>query len=199
MELRLRLLLSVLLATAVALVSGCKGPSAANIKLRKDNQQLRRRVEDLDRRHAADVAHIRALESKATTVPVLPQERVEQLFTVHGIKFGRLTGVSPEGVLKVYVVPTDDAGQQIKAAGSFLVEAFDLAKSSEQQIGKWEFGIEQARQNWFGEALLYEYVLTCPWTTPPQHPDITLKVTFTDALTGRQFNAQTVINVQSVR
>jgi hypothetical protein len=43
--------------------------------------------------------------------------------------------------------------------------------------------------------MLYTYVLSCPWQSPPKHSDITLKVTFTDALTGRAFTAQKSIKV----
>ena len=186
------------------IAAGCSSPNAANIAVRKENQQLRDQVADLQRQHAADEAQIRALESHATTVPVLPHERLETLFTTHGLKFGRLTGgadLDPsrpgdEGI-KVYVVPIDGTGQQIKAAGSFVVEAFDLGKSQPpRQVGRWEFPLDQAAKNWFGQALLYTYVLTCPWqAAPPQDADLTLRVTFTDALTQRQFTEQKQIRV----
>src|SRR5437763_746647 len=143
----------ILAGIALALI-GCKGPSAANIQLRKQNQELRAKVDDLERRHAADAAQIRAMESNTSTAPALPQERLDKLFTVHGLQIGRLTGVDEKGVLKVYAVPTDDAGQQLKAAGSFVVEAFDLAKKDKPLVGRWEFDLDQARQNWFGQALL---------------------------------------------
>src|SRR5215212_4671246 len=77
---------------ASALASACAKPNAVNITLRKENQTLRNRVEQLEREAAGAKATIASLESKSTTVPVLPNERVEQLFTVHGLQFGRLTG-----------------------------------------------------------------------------------------------------------
>jgi hypothetical protein len=123
----------------------------------------------------------------------LPQERLSKLFTVHGFEFGKLTGVDDEGVLKIYVVPIDDSGQKIKAAGSFVVAAFDLANDPNSLIARREFSVDEARKNWFGQALLYEYVLPVPWNSPPKHPDVTVKVSFTDALTGRTFTGQKVI------
>ena len=51
------------------IAGGCSSPNAANIAVRKENQQLRDQVADLQRQHAADEAQIRALESHATTVP----------------------------------------------------------------------------------------------------------------------------------
>lgn len=183
-------------ASSVVCVIGCKGPNAANIELRKQNQELRSKVEDLDRRHAADAAQIRSLESRATTVPVLPQDQLDKLFTVTGIKLGRLTGMN-DGMLKVYAVPTDEAGHPLKAAGSFIVEAFDLSKPADRRVTRCEFPLSDAKKNWFGQAMLYEYVLPCPWLSQPVGKEITVKVTFTDALTGRDFSAQKVITLQS--
>src|SRR5207248_391538 len=121
---------------------------------------------DLDRRHAADAAQIRALENRnGAAASTLPQDRLNHLFTVHGIQFGRLTGLDEAGLLKVYVVPTDDAGQQLKAAGSFVVEAFDLASKEQTLVARREFSVDDARKLWFGQALLYEYVLPVPWNS----------------------------------
>ena len=190
-----------MLFSGIALVlapAGCKSPNKANIQLRKENQQLRDQVADLERRHAADMAQIRAMESAAggNASATLPQDRLERLFTVHGLTLGRLTGVSPEGELKVYATPTEDSGHDLKAAGSFIVELFDLAKGDNARIGRWEFPLEQARKNWVGQALLHTYVLTCPWQTRPEHSELTLKVSFTDALTGRTFDTQKLIHVK---
>ena len=112
----------------------------------------------------------RAGVATPTTVPSLPHERLATLFTTHGLQFGRLTGPADldpkqpgEDGLKVYVVPTDGHGQPLKAAGSFVVEAFDLAKGDNARIGRWEFPLDQAAKNWFGQAMLYTYVLPAPW------------------------------------
>ena len=180
------------------LFTGCSSPSAANIELRKKIDALQIKIEDLDRRHEADQATIAGFKSGATTVPSLSEDRVAELFTTHGLKFGRLTGgadLDPnkpgdEG-LKVYVCPTDDQGQPLKAAGTFDVDAFDLAQGDgETRVGHWNFDIKQTRESWYGVAMMYTYALTCPWQQSPAHHDLTIRVTFTDALTGRKFTAQ---------
>src|SRR5690242_15947033 len=75
---------------------GCGGPSAANIELRKQLQAKESQLDDLKRQHDADVATIHAFEqrqqSSGAIVPALPAERLEKLFTTHGISLGRLTG-----------------------------------------------------------------------------------------------------------
>jgi hypothetical protein len=188
----------------VAVLSGCGGaPSAANIELRKQNQQLSAQVDDLNRRHQADVAAIRQLSSGATTVPVLPQDRLDQLFTVAGLKFGRLTGGyhpdpnrSGDTMLKVYVVPIDQSGDEVKAAGSFHVDLFDLSLKTDNKIGSWDFDLAAARSDWNGQGLLYTYVLDCPWQTAPVNQKLMARVKFTDALTGWVFTADKEVSVE---
>ena len=199
---------SVVVVIATALLGGCGKPNVASIAVRRENQELRNKVAELERREHGHLAQIRAMESRATTVPSLGNERLATLFTTHGLRFGRLTGgadldpKSPgEDGLKVYVVPTDGQGQPLKAAGSFVVEAFDLSNGDSPRIARWEFSLDQAAKNWFGQAMLYTYVLPAPWSPQqrPANPDVTIRVTFTDALTGRTFTDQKVVKVNPAR
>ena len=192
----MRLLVAGMLGLVV--VGGCSSPDKANITLRKQNAELRTKVETLQRQHEADAASMRAVEAKSgTTVPTLANDRIAQLFTAHGLSFGKLTGKDPDksNGLKVYVVPTDDAGEPLKAAGSFVVEAFDLAAGGENLVGRWEFPLADASKNWFGKGLLYTYVLPVQLERTPAHEEITLRVVFTDALTGRQIAAQRAVKI----
>ncbi len=187
-------------AAALGLVAGCGSPSAANTELRKQNQQLQARVDTLTGQHDRDAAAVKAVEASRPTVPTLAADRLERLVTTHGLEFGRLTGgdnpdtvVGPDTMLKVYVVPTDGQGTPIKAAGAFTVEAFDLDSPSHPLVGTWRFSLEQARDLFFDRFSLYTYVLPCPWQTVPAHPDLTVKVTFDDELTGGRFAGQTQV------
>jgi hypothetical protein len=196
----LRLCLCAALMQACA---GCGSPSKANIELRKQNQVLLDQIQKMNSSRDADWARIRALEAKTPALATLPPERLDKLFTTHGLRVGRLTAGSDtdpstpgdEG-LAIYVVPTDSTGEPIKAAGSFVVEAFDLAATGDNRVGRWEFPVEQAQKNWFGRVTQYTYILNCPWQHgPPSHTDLTVRVTFTDELTGRLFNVEKVIKV----
>ncbi|MGH7213892.1 MAG: hypothetical protein ACREIT_03930 [Tepidisphaeraceae bacterium] len=197
-------------SVVVLLVAMCAGPWAcsrpigANIVLRKENQTLRDKVANLERGQMGDAATIAALERNATTVPVLANNRIEELFTPVSLKLGRLTGGADldrsrpgdEGI-KVYVVPVDADGDVLKAAGSFVVEAFDLsAPQGEVRVGRWEFPLADAVARWHGKAMLYEYVLTCPWRDGvPRGSKLTIKTTFTDALTRRELVAKTDVKI----
>jgi len=189
-------------SVAILLLSGCAKPNPANITLRKENQSLHDQIEQLNLRHDADAATIRSLEQALPTVERLPDERVALLFTTHGIRFNRLTGgadLDPskpgdDGV-KVYLEPFDQDGNALKAAGSVVIETFDLASEGQTRLGRCEFDTAAARAAWVSGGLLYEYVLACPFQTQPRHSQITIKATFTDELTRRQFTAQKVVDI----
>lgn len=185
---------------------GCGSPSKVNILLRKENQTLRKEMSDLKRAHEADVADMRARdaarsgEASATTLP--SPALLDTVVTTHGLRIGKLTGgfdadASKPGdeMLKVYVVPTDRTGDLLKAAGSFEVEMFDLAEQKQVRLGHWEFSADETAALWYGQFLSYGYVLPCPWQTVPTHRDVTVKMSFTDTLTGRTFTEQKQISI----
>ena len=176
------------------LLAGCSTPSKANIELRKQNADLKDQIDNLKRQHDADQATITGLKG-ATTVSTLSENRLDELFTTHGLKFGKITGADEQG-LKISVCPTDDQGQTLKAAGSFEVDAFDLSKAHDNRLGHWTFDVQQSRDAWLGQAMMYAYVLKCPWQHKPEHADVTVRVVFTDALTGRVFTDQRELHVK---
>ena len=176
----------------VALV-GCRGPDKANIELRKENQALKDQVENQARRHQADQAQIAALQTeKGSAVETLPTTRLAELFTVSGIDINKLTGFRKDG-LKVYISPTDDAGDIIKAAGSLTIDAFDLSKGSEAHLGHWEFPLKDAANNWYQSWIVHGYALQTPLQPPELVKEITVRASYTDALTQRTFTNQRVI------
>jgi hypothetical protein len=193
-------------ALAVGAALGCVGcagsPTAVNITLRKENQQLHKQIRQLQDQHEQDAALIAGLQRRSPTEKTLPPGELAKLFTTHGISFGRLTGglqTNPnlpyDQGLKVFMVPIDQMNQPLKAAGGITVEAFDLA-ADHPRIGEWKFPVEQAAQNWYGYFLIdYYYVLSCPWQTAPQHGDLTIKVTFVDELTKIPFSAQELVHI----
>jgi hypothetical protein len=184
-------------------ITGCGSPDAANILLRKQNQTLQSQVDQLTGQHQRDVATLAACEKSHPTTRMLAPDQLDELFTTHGLKISNLTGGdNPDSTksfdtqLKVYVVPVDDEGTPIKAAGSFKVEAFDLDDPKKPLIGTWKFDLNQARRLFFSQFLLYTYVLNCPWQTVPAHANLTVRVTFKDALTDREYTEQLQVKVR---
>lgn len=194
---------AVLAGGALVCAAGCGSPNRVNIELRKQIQTLQAQDAALRQQHGADERVIAGLQDRQGTIPTLPASRLAGLFTTHGLQFGRLTGGLDLDASKpgdegfgVYVVPVDETGDKLKAAGSFDIEAFDLAQPQSPFVGHWHFDLQQTRAAWTSVILQYNYVLICPWQkVVPAHAALTIKVTFLDALTQTPFTAQQVIRV----
>lgn len=188
--------------TAAMMLAGCGSPNRSNIQLRKQIQTLQDQVNTLTLKNAASQNMIQGLQASRPTIPTLPPDELKKLFVAYGIKFARLTGgadLDPdkpgdEGI-KAYVSPMDENGTVIQAAGSFVVEAFDLALQGDNRIGRWEFSTPADKSMWHSLLLEASYELTCPWQKIPVHRYLTLKVTFTDELTHASFAVEKGIEV----
>lgn len=189
------------LAACLACGAGCL-PSTANIKLRKENQDLRDQVAKLQRERQGDAERIQALLYATTRPAAIPQPQLDRLYTAHGLSFGSLTGgykdndqdAHDAGVV-VYVVPTDQDAQTLKAAGGFVITLFDLSQDERPLVGKRSFSLNDAKRNWYGQALLFNYVLKVPFQSRPAGQKILVRVEFTDELTGRKIVAEKNVQV----
>jgi hypothetical protein len=200
---RLRCLIFCFIFLVVA-ISGCGSPSGANIELRKQNQALQQQVDDLTARHQRDTDALAACRQSHPTTATLSSARLEQLVTAHALTIGLLTGgdnpdstQSFDNELKIYAVPIDGDSTPIKAAGAFRIEAFDLDDPAKPLIGSWTFDLQQTRSLFYNHFSLYTYVLTCPLSRPASHSDLTIRVTFDDALTGGEFVGQVQVKVRA--
>ena len=182
-------------------VAGCFGaPNKNEIQLRKDKQALQKQVEELTAKVDQLSAQVRGYESDRPTVETLPQERLDQMWTTAGIRFGRLTGIDrgAEGrPLKVYLQPFDEDGATIKAAGDIVVGVYNL-DGENIKLGEWTFDAADSKSRWSAGGFLNEYVLTCPWEgdAPEAGTKLLLRTQFTDALTGRPFEAKQDLSVE---
>ena len=177
------------------LLTACGRPSEANIVLRKEKQALEQAVRSTQQDLAAARARIAGLEQRVETVPTLPQERLDAMFTVHAIQIGRLTGGADlardggfdEGI-KLYLTPLDHAGDALKATGRLTVRAFDLGNPP-VLLGEWIFTPEKLKPHWVGFGLVRGFVIELPWQKIPPAGQFVVNVTFEDALTGRMLTA----------
>ena len=197
----LRVAAFVALTSLLLAPLGCGAPNKNEIKLRKDKQELNQKVERLTSENDQLKAQIRGLEENQSTVERLPQEQLAQLWTVAGVRFGRLTGVDggAEGrPLKIYLQPYDEEGGTLKAAGDITVGVFDLDAESEVKLAEWTFEAAKAKQLWSSGGLINEYVLRCDWEgdAPEAGTKVLVRAKFVDALTGRPFEARKDVTVE---
>jgi hypothetical protein len=198
-----RAIAGLLFPTLLILIGGCASPNKANVELRKKVQALEEQVATLKQQNGSQQQMIAGLQNSRATGGTLPAPELQKLFVAYGVKFARLTGpvdLDPqrpgdEGV-RVYASPMDENGTTIQAAGSLVVEVFDLDIKDENRLGRWEFPSPDSKKLWHSLLLDGAYELMCPWQKTPIHPNLTLKVSFTDELTQATFTAQKVIQVQ---
>ena len=183
-----------LLGIATLPLAGCGGDGSrrANVALRKQIQTLQDENQAL-REEAASLRAARDYSAQADT-PGAPATRPGVLFTTAGLKFGRLTGGFDEDdspgdeLLKVFVVPVDEAGDELKRAGGFEVTAFDAASDDMRRVGQWTFPADEVGRHWVSLASLYGYTLDCPLPDPADPAtDLLVRVKFTESLTGKTF------------
>jgi len=128
--------------------------------------------------------------------------RLEHLYNIQKIKITRYTGFydkdrdGKKEKLIVYIQPIDEQGDIVKATGSVDVQLWDLNKQDgEALLGQWRVGPDELEKLWIATLITINYRL--PFDAgdivDKAEGPLTVKVTFTDYLTGKVFNEQRAI------
>lgn len=190
----------------VVLSAGCNDqPKVAHLHDRIADAEAS--VEKLQRDNAELRGELAKLRRQIATLQDIGPDRLEKLYTVSQIKLGRRTGgvdlddnSGTHEAVKVFLQPVDDRGDVLKTAGSATVELYDLAATeAENLIGRYEWSVDELAEAWYGGFMAYHYALECTWDEPPANEEVTVRVVFTEYLTGRTFTAQTVCTVRLPR
>jgi outer membrane murein-binding lipoprotein Lpp len=187
---------------AFFLAAGCashndKEPLAIKIEqLTQENTQLQEQIEQFNSENKELKDQIQALSGLPENV------RLENLIRVNRIKIGRYTGFFDKDddgrkeKLIVYIQPIDEQGDVLKAAGTIEVQLWNLNKPDNKALlGQWKAGPDELKKLWFATVITSNYRLTfnvADIIDNLQEP-LTVRVTFTDYLTGKVFNEQKAI------
>jgi len=195
------------LAVGLVAPAGCERQQLPDDgKTLADARSSAARLEQENRRLRAELT---ARRRQVQTLQALGDKRLEKLYHVERISLGRFTGgvdldgVSGDDAIRVYVEPIDQDGSVIKAAGEVKVQLFDLAAGpAKNLVAEFTFPVEQLSKRWFAGLGGSHFSLDCPWpagpaglTRPPAHSEITVRVQFTEYLTGKVFTAQKLCRV----
>ena len=183
---------SILLAVFV----GCANRDAQLAEALTQNHELRQQLRQSQQTSETQQDTIDTQAEQIKNLSELGPQRLDMLFKVQRIKLGRYSGgtnldESPgdDGV-RVYIIPQDDAGRTVTAAGSIEVNVFDLAEKDTPLLMSYSFSPAQAKQRWHAGGLANHYNITCPWKDAlPSGNEITIRVKFIDYLTGQSFTA----------
>jgi len=187
---------------AVMILGGCD-PQAApkavpdqhpQVSMKAKITRLEAEVASLRRANAEKARQIEALQN-------LPADRMKLMFTVTKVEIGRysagrdLDGKTGHDGVRVYLTPKDRDGHTIKAAGSVSVRLFDLARDGDNLLARCDFPADKIARHWVAGLGSHHYRFDCPWPRPPTTGEVTLRVTFTDLLTGKSHTAQRTLKV----
>jgi len=185
-----------LLAVAVVAISltlGC-AEQTTPARLTPDQSEFRR----LKDRNEALQNQIADLTEQVVTLQSFGDRRLSRLYQVQRIELGRHTGgidlddQPGDDAIKVYLKPIDQHGSVIKSAGQVRIRLFDLAADPpDNLVGEHQWSVEQVGKHWHGGFGAYHFSFECPLTgNPPAGREITVRLQFTDYLTGKSFSAQ---------
>ena len=192
-------LAGAIVSFAMVFTIGCgetKRPTAARQEVVNEEALLKSRVEQAEKEKEQ-------LKKQVETLSQLPMgKRAEAIYSLKAVKLGRYTNLYDEDkngtkeTLIVYVQPIDETGDVIKAAGAVEVELWDLNKPSvEALLNKWSVEPNELKKLWFDSIALTGYRLTYDAGALVEKFDraLTVKITFTDYLSGREFTEQKAI------
>ncbi len=179
---------------------GCE-PAGEDVYTRLIKQeQLTRHCEQENAVLQQDLAR---QQQQIETLQALGDKRLQQLYFVESIQLGRHTGgwdlddkPGQDGI-KVFLVPHDQYGSAIKAAGAATVQLYDLAAEPDKTlIAEFDWPVDELPDSWASGFMSYHYTLDCLWgDNPPANDIITVRVVFVDYLTGNTFQAQKVCKI----
>lgn len=192
---------AAIFALSVMLAAGCRNddgePLWSQIKeLQAERTELKLQTEKLD-------AENKRLTEQIDTLASLTREvRIEALDTVKDIEISKRTGFydkdndGTKETLVVYLRVIDEAGDAVKMTGAVEVQLWDLnAPEAQALLATWEVAPEELTKLWASTAMTSYYRLTfdAAGVPPADRRELTVKVAFTDYLTGKVLRRQAVV------
>lgn len=188
----------------LAFVAGCDNTYTES-PLQERVETLTIQQKQLESQLEQSTAENEQLQKQIHTLSGLPEQlKGKNLYSIQNVEIGKYTGFfdkDKDGTkekLIVYIEPIDEQGDIIKAAADVEVELWDLSKTDGSALlAKWPpVKPNELKKLWFDSMLKINYRLTFDVTDIVKSFDepLTVKVTFTDYLSGKVFKKQKVIN-----
>lgn len=190
----------IVLGAGLFMAAGCQKPQSNawdKIRVMEDERiKLTRQVRVLKDKN-------KQLSRQVETLTKFDHElRLEMISNLERIAIDKRSGFfdkdddGTDETLIVYVKTYDDAGDVVKAAGEINIQLWDLTSDpKEALLGEWDVKAKELKVLWMGMMMTDYYRL--PYKIPEllndRQTELTLKVKFTDYLTGKIFEEQKVL------
>lgn len=191
---------SVILVAVVAILVGCSSKTQRPWETLKDcakkNTELSMQVQALE-------AENTQLAEQVNTLSTLDDAaQMETLDTLEKVRLGKRTGFYDKDedgtneTLVVYLEPLDTAQDFVKAVGKVKIELWDLnAKAEQAKSAEWIIEPAELHRTWGGTIFASYYRIKVPMKkVSDQKKEYTIKVIFTDYLSGKVLSDQKTIS-----
>jgi hypothetical protein len=193
-----RFILGITLPLLLLFTLGCK--SQKNNRQELLEAELRTREQELSAAQA-ELSSVRGIQQMQMSGQVIPGNPTGQS-CLKDLSLGLGTGgYDGDGVpgdegLQVIVVPKDNDGSAVKAAGRLSIAAFDVSREGAKiPIGLWEIPPEQLRAYWQTGLFNSGYKLALQWHQPPMNNKVRV-VARMQTFDGRMFETDKDVNVK---
>lgn len=190
-----------LIAVFIFFISACentdtKKPVSEIDRLRQQNQTLTDRLATAEQQTQQLKKQVQALSA------VTDATQPEDIYDLQKIKIWRYTNLydkDEDGKMEsliVYLQPVDADGDVIKAAGYAEVQLWDLNREEAQALlGTWKISSDEIKKEWYATVLAsnYRLIFDISKIIDNYEKPLTVKVTFTDLLSGKTLTEQRTI------
>jgi hypothetical protein len=201
-----RILLFVVSSALLAFAFGCDGGKSGGSSSSQQIQQLTEKNTDLQNQLEQTKAQNTQLKKQAESLSTLPaNKRADAIYRIKSVKIDSYTnfydddktiGATGKKKLVVYFAPVDETGDSVKAGGTVDVQLWDLnKKENEARLAQWQVEPNELKTLWLAGIFSTNYRLSFDVAGVVDNFDrpFTVKVNFTDYLSGVTFTEQYVI------
>ena len=188
-----------LITLAAILLAGCSSGKKRPWDTLEDciqaNTELSMQVQALESENTQLTEQVNTLSTLDTAA------RLEALDTLEKIRIGKRTGFYDKDddgtneTLVVYLEPLDTAKDFVKAVGRINIELWDLNTAEDKaKLAEWTLEPAELHKTWGGTIFAAYYRIKLPLeVAPDQQKEYTVKLTFTDYLSGKVLTDQKTI------
>jgi hypothetical protein len=199
-------LLFVVSLISLAFTFGCDGGTTGKSTPSQQIQQLNAEKTEIQNQLEQTRLENSQLKKQAVALSTLPPDkRAGAIYHLKSVKIGNYTnfydddktlGAAGKKKLVVYVTPIDETGDPVKAGGTIEIQLWDLnKKENEARLRNWQVEPNELKTLWLAGIFSSSYRLSFDMAGIVDKFDkpLTVKVNFTDYLSGATFTEQFVI------